>query len=151
MVEMSASRLEGNAFRSHNGNAILIESTKESVTEVLGENEARVLFLHLENDLNMTMDEAPHRLKDFFSALEDIFGDRGRTMAKAILRKLYTKLALHYVVNPDCALLGYVEDAMMELNRTQDDFAKEWDGWQQLPDLMATNRHLRATNRSYVI
>lgn len=43
-------------------------------------------------------------------------------MANAIIRKLYTKLALHYVEKPDYGFLEYVEDAVMELNRMQDGF-----------------------------
>jgi hypothetical protein len=148
---MSVSRPERSAVRNSERNAALVESTRESIREVLGEKAAQVLFHRLENNLDITLDETPHRLKDFFSALQDIFGDRGTTIAKAVLRGIYTRLALRYVENPDSTFLEYIADAVAELDRSQDDFATEWVVRRQLPDLMATNRNVRATNMAYVI
>lgn len=75
MLRLRLSLPAENAIRNPNGNAILIESAKEGITEVLGENAARVLFVYLENHRNITLDETPYRLEAFFSTLEEIFGD----------------------------------------------------------------------------
>lgn len=112
------------ATRDRSINRTLIESAKEAISDVLGEKAARVLFVYLENHRNVTLDETPYNLEALFSTLEEIFGDNGKAIARFIIRKLYVKLALQFIEQPDHGYLEYIEDALQELNRRQDNFRR---------------------------
>lgn len=99
-------------------NSLLVESVEEAMMSILGKTAARTLFLCLETYEGISRNEIPSRLGNLFSVLEECFGAKnGQTLGKAIIGKLYVRLALEFVEKPDQRLIEYVEEAMKELEK----------------------------------
>jgi len=91
-------------------NELLVESVKETISEVLGARVTPAFWYHYQAFLGMTRDEMPYRLDTLFSSLKGMFGVGGETLGRRIVKKLYAKagVPLNYV--PDRPLTDYVEE-----------------------------------------
>lgn len=94
---------------------MLIKTVEEAISEVLGAKAASSIFYYLETYHSVRREELPNNLSTFFSVLEKVFGAGGRTIGRAVVRKLYVKLALEFVEKPDKELTDYIAEAMKQL------------------------------------
>ena len=63
----------------------------------------------------ITPNAVPYRLEIFGRVLDQTFGRGSITIEKAITRRLYSKLDLHFTELPQHRLSDYVEDAKRHL------------------------------------
>ena len=96
-------------------NAILAESIRETIAQLLSPKVVESVFEHLEKVYSIKKDEIPSRLDMLLLALETIFGSRSSgVIGKAIARRLYSRLGLEFSDDPQMNLVGYVEKAKLE-------------------------------------
>jgi len=100
---------------AHEFNELLTKAVEEAMSEVLGAKAASSIFYYLETYHSLKREELPDNLSIFFSVLEKMFGTGGRTIGRAVVRKLYVKLALEFVEKPDKELTDYIAEAMKQL------------------------------------
>jgi len=93
-------------------NRLLIESLDESAAMVLGEIARKAVYEVLEKKYGIERNHIPERLNELTSAFETIFGPvPSKTMVRAIVKRLYSKLELTFVEIPDWRLPDYVREA----------------------------------------
>jgi len=96
---------------------LLVESTDEALTGLLGARACEAIFEHLERNCLLTREEIPNRLADFFGLMDETFGKGGKTIAKVIAKRLYTKLGWEFVETPTYEFEDYVRVARDRLDR----------------------------------
>jgi hypothetical protein len=96
---------------------LLVESTDEALTGLLGERACEAIFEHLERNCLLTRQEIPNRLADFFGLMDETFGKGGKTIARVIAKRLYTKLGWEFVEIPSYEFEDYVRVARGRLDR----------------------------------
>ena len=102
---MSSSRRHRRDF-----NDLLVESVKETISEVLGARVTLAFWYHYQAHLGVTQEEIPYRLDTLFSALKGVFGVGGDTLGKMIIKKLYAKVDVPLKYTPDRPFKDYVEE-----------------------------------------
>lgn len=107
-------------------NDALVESIDETITTLLSRGVADALHVHLQATHTISKDEVPYRLDTLFSVLEKTFGlPSSKIITKAIVRKLYAKLALPFSDYPGGTLLEYVEEAKIKLRERGGSFEEK--------------------------
>ena len=96
---------------------LLVESMDEALTGLLGKRAREAVFEHLERNCLLTREEIPNRLGDFFALMDETFGKGGKTIARVIAKRLYTKLGWEYVEIPSYEFEDYVRVARDRLDR----------------------------------
>jgi len=91
-------------------NDLLVESVKETISEVLGARVTPAFWYHYQAHLGVTREEIPYRLDTLFSALKGVFGVGGDTLGKMIIKKLYAKVEVPLKYTPDRPFKDYVEE-----------------------------------------
>jgi hypothetical protein len=91
-------------------NELLVESVKETISEVLGARVTPAFWYHYQAHLGVTQEEMPYRLDTLFSALKGMFGVGGETLGRRIVKKLYAKAEVALDYTPDRPLTEYVEE-----------------------------------------
>lgn len=100
---------------------LLIESLDESAAMVLGEIARKAVYEVLEKKYGIERNRIPERLNELTSAFETIFGaTAGKTMVRAIVKRLYSKLGLTFVEIPDWRLPDYVREARARMTLYRD-------------------------------
>jgi hypothetical protein len=94
---------------------ILVESVKEAIEEILGNESAKAAFRFLERDVKFS--ELLRHLPTFYSALNKTFGKDHTTVELAIAKKLYLKLSLEFTETPNTELAKYVETAFIKVSQ----------------------------------
>ena len=99
------------AFRNYGPNLdeLLLECIDGVLTDVLGTRAREAVYDHLERNCLMSRSELPHRLDDFSSLLEGVFGKGNKTITKAIAKRLYAKLSWEFVEIPHFELNDYLD------------------------------------------
>jgi len=101
-------------------NDALVESIDETITVLFSRAVVDALYAHLQTFHSISRDEVPYRLDTLFTTLQKTFGVRSsQTITKAIARKFCLKLGLEFTGNPNRTLLEYVEEAKMNLQKSQ--------------------------------
>ena len=91
---------------------LLVESVDESFALILGEIPKRALYASIEKNHGVAINRVPERVDDFTVALETLFGvPASRSIARVIVKRLYSELGLTYVERPDWRLPDYVNEA----------------------------------------
>jgi hypothetical protein len=91
---------------------LLVESVHESFALILGEIPKRALYASIERNYAVAISRVPERLDDFAEALETLFGvPASRSIARVIVKRLYSELGLTYIERPDWRLPDYVNEA----------------------------------------
>jgi hypothetical protein len=96
---------------------LLVESTDEALTGLLGARACEAVFEHLERNCLLSREEIPNRLADFFGLMNETFGKGGKTIARVIAKRLYTKLGWEFVETPTYEFEDYVRVARDRLDR----------------------------------
>ena len=97
--------------------ALLVESTNEALTDLLGRRAREAIYDHLERNYLAARNEIPDRLPDLLIVLDETFGRGSRTIGKVIAKKLYTKLGWEFVDMPSYGLEDYLKAARERLGR----------------------------------
>jgi hypothetical protein len=103
-----------------NGNdieALILESVDEALGDLLGRRAREAVYDYLERNAFMARSEIPKNLGEFFSVLEATFGKGSKTIGKVIAKKLYAKLHLEFVEQPNAECADYVELARSKLQK----------------------------------
>ena len=86
------------------------------MSELLGREVLRSLYLALENQYDVTKDEVPCRIETAYKILRDVFGVKGAgTLSRRIVRRLYDKLDLKFDEVDGLHLMEYVDIAKRKL------------------------------------
>lgn len=96
---------------------LLVESTDEALTGLLGNRAREAIFEHLERNCLLTREEIPNRLGDFFGLMDETFGKGSKTIARVIAKKLYSKLGWEFVEVPSYEFEDYIRVARDRLDR----------------------------------
>jgi hypothetical protein len=71
---------------------VFLESLDDVLNDLLGKNVREAFYDHLERNYYMGKEDVPKRLGDFLLILERTFGKSGKTIERAIARRLCGKL-----------------------------------------------------------
>jgi len=71
---------------------LLMESLDDVLADLLGKRVREAFYDHMERNYYFARDEIPKRLDDFLLLLERTFGKSGKTIEKAVAKRLYAKL-----------------------------------------------------------
>lgn len=105
--EQALADLVFNSFVKGHVTNLLLDSIDEVLADLLGTRVREAVYDHLERNCLLARNEIPERLNDFFSVLNKTFGRGGKTIGKAIARKLYAKLDWKFIDTPDYELADY--------------------------------------------
>ena len=72
---------------------VFLESLDDVLNDLLGKNVREAFYDHLERNYYMGREDVPKRLGDFLLILERTFGKSGKTIERAIARRLCGKLS----------------------------------------------------------
>lgn len=109
---MQTSRHHHSTTTEREFDRLLIESLDESAALVLGEIARKAVYEVLEKKYRIERNRIPEKLNELTSAFETIFGSAAsKTMARVIVKRLYSKLDLTFVEIPDWRLADYVREA----------------------------------------
>jgi hypothetical protein len=70
---------------------LLLEAINEALSS-LGETPKTAIYFHLEKTFNIKKQEIPHRIEDFTSALEEIFGLGAMHLEILFMKHLHAKI-----------------------------------------------------------
>lgn len=87
---------------------MLLEAIDETLADLLGRHAREAVYDHLERNCYISRNEIPNRLDDFCTLLNANFGTGGKTIERAIARKLYSKLGKEFEEIDDFGLNDYV-------------------------------------------
>jgi hypothetical protein len=71
---------------------LLLESLDEVLDDLLGKHVRETFYDHMERNYYIGREDVPRRLADFLLILERTFGKSGKTIDRALARRLCTKL-----------------------------------------------------------
>jgi hypothetical protein len=97
--------------------ALLVESTNEALTDLLGRRAREAIYDHLERNCLISRNEIPNRLGDFFRLLDETFGKGSKTIGRVIAKRLYAKLGWEFVEVSSYDPEDYFKAARNRLNR----------------------------------
>jgi len=72
---------------------VFLESLDDVLNDLLGKTVREAFYDHLERNFYMGKEDVPKRLGDFLLILERTFGKSGKTIERAIARRLCGKLS----------------------------------------------------------
>ena len=72
---------------------VFLESLDDVLNDLLGKTVREAFYDHLERNYYMGKEDVPKRLGDFLLILERTFGKSGKTIERAIARRLCGKLS----------------------------------------------------------
>jgi hypothetical protein len=90
---------------------LLLESADESLTDLLGAKVRQATYVSLEKNYGLARKDIPGRCGEFDSSLDKVFGVGGRTIGKAIAKRLFSKLGLRFFEKPGYRIQDYVKEA----------------------------------------
>lgn len=97
-------------------NRILPDSVDEILVEVFGAEIKDMLYRYLEARSGIVREMLPYRLDDLASVLSITFGPKANlVLARAIAKRLYSKLGLRFIEKTDYTLLNYSRDAKIKM------------------------------------
>jgi hypothetical protein len=97
-------------------NAVFYEAIVEVMTELLGSQVLEALLNALEKFHNIHRDEIPYQLDTTYALLEQTFGiPSARTIGMRIVKRLYKKLSIPFIEQPDHSVVDYVNLAKKKL------------------------------------
>jgi hypothetical protein len=101
-------------------NATVCQAIDQTVEELMGTQVLKSLYKLLSDKYDIDRDELPYRLETMYLVLESVFGMRGaRTIGKRIAQKLYKKVDLSFIDQPECALEDYITQAKQRLGSSK--------------------------------
>ena len=89
LIQNGESLTGATRFRMDTIDHLLVESTDEALTGLLGARACEAVFEHLERNFLLTREEIPNRLADFFGLMNETFGKGGKTIARVIEKALH--------------------------------------------------------------
>jgi hypothetical protein len=108
--------MEAGVMQESEFNRTLLDSMDEALTEVLSAEVKERLYRYLEARSGIVRGMLPSRLDDLASVLSIIFGPKANlVLARAIAKRLYSKLGIRFIEKPDYTLLNYFRDARIQM------------------------------------
>ena len=104
ITEDSPTHMRSKAF-----DAMFLECLDEVLTELLGAKVVRAVYETWLRSLSLARNDIPMHQDRFLAALEVTFGKAGNTIAKAVLRRAFTKLGWKLEEMSDFTYPNYVE------------------------------------------
>jgi hypothetical protein len=102
---------------AHPVDALLVESTEEALTDLLGTRARDAIYDHLERNYLIARNEIPDHLPDLFKVLHETFGKGSSTIGKVVAKRLYGKLGWEFVDIASYELEDYQRAAKERLGR----------------------------------
>jgi hypothetical protein len=96
-------------MRSRAFDTVFLECLDEVLTELLGARVVRAVYETWLRSLSLARSDIPMRQDRFLAALEVTFGKASNTIAKAVLRRAFTKLGWKLGEISDFTYPNYVE------------------------------------------
>lgn len=97
------------------------DSVDESLRGTLGNDAAKSIYEHVRRVYGLSQQDFPSRLAEFHVAIDSIFGGRVRgTIERTIAKRLYWKLGLTFIEQPNATLQNYVDNAIVEKETKRD-------------------------------
>lgn len=79
---------------------ILLEAIDEGLS-IIGESAKKVVYTYLEKTFKMNRQEIPHRIDDYITSIEDIFGTGAKIIQIQTMKKLYKKVGYQIKQRPE--------------------------------------------------
>jgi len=96
---------------------LILESVDEALTDILATRTTQALYCYLEQNHSIRRDQLPEKLDVFEDVCKNLFGAGRGTIAKAIARRLYSKLGWAFWEVATFGLVDYVNRARIRLAR----------------------------------
>ena len=96
---------------------LLLESVSETLSDLLGTRARDALFQYLERNCSLPRDQIATQSRNFFAALEEVSGKGGKTIGRAIIRRLYEKLCWDFHEIPGFEAEDYLDTVKSRLKR----------------------------------
>ncbi|MBS7655770.1 hypothetical protein KEJ50_04625 [Candidatus Bathyarchaeota archaeon] len=77
----------------------------------LGESVKQAIYYHIKQKYNITREEVLIKLKEFYKALEEIFGFGVKILEKLIVKNFYRRINLNFEEHAEWDLIEYIEHA----------------------------------------
>ena len=91
-IEMSKASDYAKNKRKKGSFGELVMETVDTVFSSLGESCKQAVYFHLKNRYNISRENIPERIEDFFDALEGIFGLGAKLIEIEIMKLLFSKV-----------------------------------------------------------
>lgn len=86
----------------------LLEAIDEGLS-LLGESSKKAVYFHLEKAFEINRETIPHKIEDFVSALEKIFGTGAKIVEIQIMKCLFKKVGCNFTHYPQKKSLTFIE------------------------------------------
>jgi len=104
-------------IRTSSLDELFLESVTETLRDLLGTRARDALFEYLERNCSLPRDQIPRRSSDFFASLEEISGKGGKTIGRAVVRRLFEKLHWDFHEIPGFEPEDYLDSMKSRLKR----------------------------------
>jgi len=94
---------------------LLLESVDEVFTGLLGEHTKEAIYIYLESKYYLKRDQIPSQPDRFLTALCEMSGKGGRTMGRAMMKRLFEKLGWQFHDIEGFEPIDYLEAAKLRL------------------------------------
>jgi len=102
---------------------LFLESVTETLSDLVGAHARDALFEYFERNCSLPRDQIPKQSRMFFATLEEISGKGGKTIGRAIVRRLFEKLCWDFHEIPGFEPEDYLDTVKSRLKRQ---FAQEY-------------------------
>jgi hypothetical protein len=92
-------------------NDLILASIDDTLSDLFGIRGRDILYDHVARNHSFGREEIPEHLDEFFALLTDTFSDGSRTIARTMLRRLYSKLGWKFAVIPGLKFDDYITEA----------------------------------------
>lgn len=104
--EVSTSEKSSPCNRRREG--LLLEAVDEELS-LLGESVRQAVYHNLKKTFKIDKQTIPHRIDQFTTAIEKMFGDGAKLLEIQIMKRLYEKVSHHVEYPPESADLRFIQ------------------------------------------
>ena len=97
---------------------LLVQSVDETLTDLLGKRTKEAVYDCLERNYALGREDIPDNLSKFFQLMEETFGSGSRTIAKSIIKRMFSKLDWEFVEMPGYQFTDYLDAIRKRITRT---------------------------------
>lgn len=88
---------------------IFLEAVDESLSIIIGESAKNSVYAYLKRVFKMNRQEIPHRIDEYITAIENIFGTGAKIIQIQIMKNLYKKVRYQIKQYPNSKNLTFIE------------------------------------------
>ena len=97
---------------------LLLQCIDEVLVDLLGTKAREAVYDHLERNHGLSRRDISRHMNKFLELLEETFGKGGKTIEKAIIKRLYRKLEWDFYDNPGYEFMDYLDGIRARIART---------------------------------